>query len=115
MLGKPPILSLFHNSFNKIQLSPVKLAQWYSRSCHLKQIIDDKQLTRDKLIGSGVTVSSFPSQFFPRGKNGPAHSFPREKTDWGGIPACNTGLMFIEAEYLTYSIAIYTCSAPNEC
>ena len=22
-------------------------------------------------------------QFFPRGKNGPAHSFPGEKTDWG--------------------------------
>ena len=21
--------------------------------------------------------------FFPRGKNGPAHSFPGEKTDWG--------------------------------
>ena len=30
---------------------------------------------------SGVTVSFFPSQFFPRGKNGPAHSFPGEKTD----------------------------------
>ena len=26
--------------------------------------------------------------FFPRGKNGPAHSFPGEKTDWGEIPAC---------------------------
>ena len=22
------------------------------------------------------------------GKNGPAHSFPGEKTDWGEIPAC---------------------------
>ena len=32
-------------------------------------------------ILSGVTVSFFPSQFFPRGKNGPAHSFPGEKTD----------------------------------
>ena len=30
---------------------------------------------------AGVTVSFFPSQFFPRGKNGPAHSFPGEKTD----------------------------------
>ena len=29
---------------------------------------------------------------FPRGKNGPAHSFPGEKTDWGEIPACYTGL-----------------------
>ena len=29
---------------------------------------------------------------FPRGKNGPAHSFPGEKTDWGGIPACYTGI-----------------------
>ena len=26
--------------------------------------------------------------FFPWGKNGPAHSFPGEKTDWGEIPAC---------------------------
>ena len=32
-------------------------------------------------LGPGVTVSFFPSQFFPRGKNGPAHSFPGEKTD----------------------------------
>ena len=30
--------------------------------------------------------------FFPRGKNGPAHSFPGEKTDWGEIPACYSGL-----------------------
>ena len=29
--------------------------------------------------------------FFPRGKNGPAHSFPGEKTDWGEIPACYSG------------------------
>ena len=29
--------------------------------------------------------------FFPQGKNGPAHSFPGEKTDWGEIPACYTG------------------------
>ena len=32
--------------------------------------------------------------FFPRGKNGPAHSFPGEKTDWGEIPACYTGFLF---------------------
>ena len=31
--------------------------------------------------------------FFPRGKNGPAHSFPGEKTDWGEIPACYTGFI----------------------
>ena len=30
--------------------------------------------------------------FFPRGKNRPAHSFPGEKTDWGEIPACYTGM-----------------------
>ena len=30
--------------------------------------------------------------FFPRGKNGPAHSFPGEKIDWGEIPACYTGV-----------------------
>ena len=29
--------------------------------------------------------------FFPRGKNGPAHSFRGEKTDWGEIPACYNG------------------------
>ena len=29
--------------------------------------------------------------FFPQGKNGPAHSFPGEKTDWGEIPACYSG------------------------
>ena len=29
--------------------------------------------------------------FFPRGKNGPAHSFPGENTVWGEIPACYTG------------------------
>ena len=34
----------------------------------------------------GVTVSFFPSQFFPRGKNGPAHSFPGEKTDRSVFP-----------------------------
>ena len=28
------------------------------------------------------------------GKNGPAYSFPGEKTDWGEIPACYTGLNF---------------------
>ena len=33
--------------------------------------------------------------FFPRGKNGPAHSFPGEKTDWGEIPACYTGKILI--------------------
>ena len=33
------------------------------------------------------------SLFFPRGKNGPAHSFPGEKTDWGEIPACYTGIV----------------------
>ena len=35
--------------------------------------------------------------FFPRGKNGPAHSFPGEKTDWGEIPACYTGSRFLRA------------------
>ena len=26
------------------------------------------------------------------GKNGPAYFFPGEKTDWGEIPACYTGI-----------------------
>ena len=34
--------------------------------------------------------------FFPQGKNGPAHSFPGEKTDWGEIPACYTGIWLID-------------------
>ena len=34
--------------------------------------------------------------FFPRGKNGPAHSFPGEKTDWGEIPACYTGTYILQ-------------------
>ena len=33
--------------------------------------------------------------FFPWGKNGPAHSFPGEKTDWREIPACYTGMILI--------------------
>ena len=37
--------------------------------------------SRGREFDPGVTVSFFPSQFFPRGKNGPAHSFPGEKTD----------------------------------
>ena len=37
--------------------------------------------------------------FFPRGKNGPAHSFPGEKTDWGEIPACYTGGIIIEKKF----------------
>ena len=36
--------------------------------------------------------------FFPRGKNGPAHSFPGEKTDWGEIPACYTGFTSLSDE-----------------
>ena len=36
--------------------------------------------------------------FFPRGKNGPAHSFPGEKTDWGEIPACYTGSRSLTAD-----------------
>ena len=35
------------------------------------------------------------SQFFPRGKNGPAWFFPGEKTDWGEIPACYTGKIIL--------------------
>ena len=43
-------------------------AQWGSRVTSLR-------------LTANVTVSFFPSQFFPWGKNGPAHSFPGEKTD----------------------------------
>ena len=50
-----------------------------------------------KLLGGGGGEETdwvgkeLASLFFPRGKNGPAHSFPGEKTDWGEIPACYTG------------------------
>ena len=42
--------------------------------------------------------------FFPRGKNGPAHSFPGEKTDWGEIPACYTGFNLIS----THAVCLVT-------
>ena len=32
--------------------------------------------------------------FFPLGKNGLAHSFPGEKTDWGEILACYRHMIF---------------------
>ena len=35
------------------------------------------------------------SLLLPRGKNWPAHSFPEEKTDWGEIPACYTGISLL--------------------
>ena len=38
--------------------------------------------------------------FFPRGKIGPAHSFPGEKTDWGEIPACYTGTKLVQKEFV---------------
>ena len=44
--------------------------------------------------------------FFPRGKNGPAHSFPGEKTDWGEIPACYTGLSQNLQRYDTISVHV---------
>ena len=44
--------------------------------------------------------------FFPRGKNGPAHSFPGEKNDWGEIPACYTGNM---CKYQQIDVYIYQC------
>ena len=37
--------------------------------------------------------------FFPRGKNGPAHSFPGEKTDWGEIPACGVTVSFFPSQF----------------
>ena len=36
--------------------------------------------------------------YFPRGKNGPAHSFPGEKTDWGEISACYNGSIIKKEE-----------------
>ena len=46
-----------------------------------------------KLTGGG---KEWAGLFFPRGKNGPAHSFPGEKTDWGEIPACYTGSSYLQ-------------------
>ena len=47
--------------------------------------------------------------FFPRGKNGPVHSFPGEKTDWGEIPACYTGIQFylLLSPYLCFFSLLY--------
>ena len=50
------------------------------------------------IIGGGKTDwvgKEWAGLFFPRGKNGPAHSFPGEKTDWGEIPACDTGPLYM--------------------
>ena len=44
--------------------------------------------------------------FFPRGKNGPAHSFPGEKTDWGEIPACYTGY---QMTHIVNILMFYSC------
>ena len=47
--------------------------------------------------------------FFPRGKNGPAHSFPGEKTDWGEIPACYTGILIFRWFYsIQYVVKPFT-------
>ena len=56
--------------------------------------------------------------FFPRGKNGPAHSFPGEKTDWGEIPACYTGLVVlrISGDPVQYCQEIlYVCDFSGVC
>ena len=42
--------------------------------------------------GEKLTVGKeWAGLFFPVGKNGPVHSFPGEKTNWGEILACYTG------------------------
>ena len=46
--------------------------------------------------------------FFPRGKNGPAHSFPGEKTDWGEIPACYTGMARSQLTGRKFSLSAFT-------
>ena len=45
------------------------------------------------------------------GKNGPAHSFPGEKTDWGEIPACYTGFVYGYPAVYCESLYLYahTC------
>ena len=47
---------------------------------------------------------------FPRGKNGPAHSFPGEKTDWGEIPACYTGFIAPTSTLVQMWIKTHRCS-----
>ena len=47
--------------------------------------------------------------FFPRGKNGPAHSFPGEKTDWGEILACYTGKTSHIKIFLSLCIQLVLC------
>ena len=50
--------------------------------------------------------------FFPRGKNGPAHSFPGEKTDWGEIPACYTGTQPWPYRHVTVAQPAVTGTSP---
>ena len=59
---------------------------WAIMGSHEQAVLGSREravigLEISSTISAGVTVSFFPSQFFPRGKNGPAHSFPGEKTD----------------------------------
>ena len=53
--------------------------------------------------------------FFPRGKNGPAHSFPGEKTDWGEIPACYSGTTVLIYSSLNKEQAKTVSKAFNLC
>ena len=67
-----------------------------------------------KIISGGAKTDwvgkEWAGLFFPREKNGPAHSFPGEKTDWGKFrpvtPACVNGMkqtcMIVILAYFIY-------------
>ena len=69
-------------------------------------------------VGKKLTSQIFPRgkkltgqfQFFPKGKNGPAHSFPGEKTDWGktdrytGIEV--SGLFDLKKEHAVFAFGV---------
>ena len=71
-----------------------------------------------KLLGGGGETDwvgkEWAGLLFPQGKNGPAHPFPGEKTDWAEIPACYSGTAwFIGFQEFTLSDIISKISEPR--
>ena len=68
-----PSLNMLYAYFAAVLLTIIPSPHWTQQASWQKYEQDQKcRCNRPEFP---------PSQFFPRGKNGPAHSFPGEKTD----------------------------------
>ena len=90
MQGLPSISSLFRNELNKFNNTRARMLD---SIYHMTNTLKSHFWRKNVIILSLCTQCCYgrhnvsrcnrpefpPSQFFPRGKNGPAHSFPREK------------------------------------